>query len=126
MVVSGLVSLVVLAGLMVVLLVWVHRERESSHRRRKFLRRFQQESVSSVRTRVARDLADEDTHVIPKVPRGRLPPDPLQEGKFSGLLPLPRRVRRYVQRPVQRASNPAVRPETELMQRILNGLRNLD
>lgn len=122
----GLFSLVVVAVPLVALLVWVYREQESSRRRRKFLRRYPQRSVTGIRERVARELATEDTHVIPKVPHGPLPPDRLQEGKFTGVLPLPTRVCRYVQSPTPYPRRLQKGPDTQLMQRILNGLKRLE
>ncbi|MEA5366449.1 hypothetical protein VA596_43445 [Amycolatopsis sp., V23-08] len=54
---------------LVVLLVWIYREQESNRRRRKFLRRYPQRSVTSIRKRVECELSIEDTHVIPKLPQ---------------------------------------------------------
>lgn len=122
----GLFALVVIAVPVVALLVWVYREQQSSRRRREFLRRYPQHSVSGIRKRVAREVASEVTHEIPKVLRGPLPPDPMQDGRFTGYLPLPRRVRGYVQHPTPYPRRPPESPDIELMQRILNGLRDLD
>jgi hypothetical protein len=75
--------------------VWILSEQISNRQRRKFLRRYEQCSVSGIRKRVERELATEDMHVMPKIQRGPLVPDPLQDGKFSGRLPSSKRPRRY-------------------------------
>ncbi len=116
----GLFSLVVVAVPVVAIAVWVYSEHESNRRRRKFLRRYRQRSVAGIRRRVERDLATEITHVMPKLPRSPLQPDPLQDGQFTGDLSLPKRIRGYTRKPI-----PHPRPDTDVMRRVIEGLRRL-
>lgn len=91
----------VVAVPLIAVTVWALSEQASSRRRKRFLRRYSQRSVSGIRNRVEKELAFEDTHVLPKVQPRSLMPDPLQDGNFSGQLPLSKRPRRYTRRCVR-------------------------
>lgn len=105
----ALFSSVVVAVPLIAVAVWAFNEQASSRRRRKFLQRYSQRSVSGIRNRIEQELSAEDTHTIPKIQAGTLPPDPLQDGTFSGNLPLSKRPRRYARRCTRESRNK--RPE---------------
>ncbi len=126
MIIWGIGSLVVLAVLGIALAIWILSEYRSGRDRRKFLSRYPERSVEGLRSRIARDLANADTDVIPKLPRGRFPRDSNLDGSFRGTLPLPGRPRVYVRQPVRHTRELALPPpDDELIKRILEGLRKL-
>lgn len=91
----ALFSLAIVAVPAVAAVIWILNEQASNRRRQKFLQCHEQRSVSGIRNRIERELANEDTHVMPRVHRGPLAPDPLQDGRITGRLPLSKRPRRY-------------------------------
>lgn len=94
----GLFSLAVIAVPLVALGTWMLSEHASGRRRRKFLRRHSSRSVAGIHERVDQETASEKTRPIPKIRRGTLTPDPLQNGTLSGRIPLPKTPRRYTRR----------------------------
>ena len=122
----GIFSLAVLAVPTLAVLGWLFGQYRSNRRRRKFLERYPERSVAGIRERTTQDLANADTQVMPKVRHRTLPPGPTLDGHISGQLPQPQRVRGYVKRPTPYPRKPALPPDDELMQRILDGLRNLE
>jgi hypothetical protein len=122
----GLFSLAVVAVPTIAATIWLLCEVHSSRRRRNLLRRDRRRSVSGIKKRIEHELSNEDTHVMPKIQRGSLKPDPLQDGHVSGYLPIPKRVREYTRQAKSRARTRLSRPDIEHMKRVLNGLRRLD
>ena len=122
----GIFSLLVIAVPLIAVLTWVYSQHRSNRRRKKFLRRYRQRSVGGIRERLERELSTADTQVIPKLRRGRLIPDPLQDGQITGDLLLPKRVRGYTLRPTPYSRRAAPHPDDEIMQRIVDGLKRLD
>ncbi|MGW4133733.1 hypothetical protein [Amycolatopsis japonica] len=124
----GIAALVVIAVPAVAILVWVIREQQSARRRRRFLERHKERSVSGIRERVKREREDErlanaDTQIFPAVPLDEVPTQPLPK-----VPPLPRRRRPYVNRPPTPwpRKKTAERPDQKLMQRILDRLERLE
>ena len=124
----GVAALVVVAVPLVAVAVWVVREQRSARRRRRFLERHKELSVSGIRERVARERAAEDLARAPTQVLPVISPDDVPTAPLPKVPPLPRRKRPYVERrptPWQRQAL-GERPDTELMQRILDGLRRLE
>ncbi|WP_329051219.1 hypothetical protein OG738_03760 [Amycolatopsis sp. NBC_01488] len=127
----GLAALVVVAVPLIAVAVWVIRELRSAQRRRRFLAKHRNRSVAGIRERVERERAEEraaqaDTEVFPVVMPDDVPTTVLPTVRPEPPPVMPQRVRRYVRRPSPRPRKPLPRPETELMQRILDGLKRLD
>lgn len=122
----GLFALVVIAVLVVVVVVWFGTEYFSARTRRRFLAQYADRSVAGIQARVEGEREQErvsraDTEVLPVVPADEVPTEVL-----PAVSPLPRRKRPYVGRPpTPYPRKPAQRPEVELMQRVLDGLKRL-
>jgi hypothetical protein len=121
-----LFSLTIIAVLLTPFVIWILSEQLGNRRRRKFLRRFPQRSIAGIRENIERELGVADTQRIPRIRRGRLAPDPLQEGRIVGTLSVAKRVRAYVLCPAPRSrKNDTKHPEVDELKRVLDGLRRL-
>jgi hypothetical protein len=114
----GWISLVVLAAPLVALDRWIARDRRRNRGREHIIRRYGPHPGDHHQTD-----ADAPTEILPPVRPA--PPDALQVGHFSGVLPLPERPHRNIPRPTPYRRRALHTPDPEVMQRVLKGLRNL-
>jgi hypothetical protein len=114
----GWISLVVLVAPLVALDRWIARDRRRNRGREHIFRRYSPHPSDHHQTD-----ADAPTEILPSVRPA--PPDASQAGHFSGVLPLPKCSRRYIHRPTPYRRHALQAPDPEVMQRVLNGLRNL-
>ncbi|MFI5588144.1 hypothetical protein ACIA5G_24035 [Amycolatopsis sp. NPDC051758] len=111
---------------MAVPLVWVMVLLVGDWRHNRRIRARPERTVVGIRQRVqgerARaDAADAPTEVLP-----RIQPAPADESTERLPPVLPKRTRPYVDQLTPNPRTPLARPETELMQRVLDGLHHLD
>ncbi len=118
---GGVLAVLVVVAMPVVLVV-VLLVSDAKHNRR--VRARPERTVAGIRARVRGERAEDEaasasTQVLPRIP-------PLDDEPTEPLpIVLPKRSRPYVQRPTPYPRRPQVWPKGELMQRVLDGLRNL-
>ena len=97
---------------------------DSRHNRR--VRARPERTVAGIRERVKDERAEADTASAPTEVLPRIQPAAADEPTKPLLPVLPTRPRPHAQRPTPYPRTPRQQPETELVQRVLDGLRNLD
>jgi hypothetical protein len=122
-------ALVVIGGPLLLLVRWVVSDWRRERRRRRFIAEQQPDwSVPAIMARVEQERAEEEavteqTDLLPRVPPHELRTEVLPT------VVLPRRERRYSDRlptPYHRRRMPLQPPAIDLMQQVLDGLRQLD
>jgi hypothetical protein len=111
---------------MAVPLVWVVVLLASDRRHNRRVRSRPERTVAGIRERVKGERAEAEAASAPTEVLPRIQPALADEATEPLPPVLPKRLRPYAQRPTPYPRKPHQRPEAELAQRVLDGLRNLD